>query len=145
MKRTASDVSFPVRCRLYTMPYWNIKNLKLKIVSNIRPLNVFICTWRRRSPYETNQKSTTCNKFMIPFASKEFIYTTKHLCHVMQQCFSYNSAIINIKHSLVILRASGVWMRCKGHILGCGKISKEAGRLFLVTLGRHEVSDGSMI
>jgi len=44
---TASDVSSPVRCSLYTTPYWNKKNLALKIVSKIRPLKVWICIYRK--------------------------------------------------------------------------------------------------
>lgn len=56
-KATTSDVSFPVRCNLYTTPYWNMKNLTLKIVSNIRPLSVCICICKRRTQL-TNMKSS---------------------------------------------------------------------------------------
>lgn len=50
-KCTAREVSFPVRWSLYTMPYWNTKNLMLNIVSSIRPLRVWICTCRTRRQF----------------------------------------------------------------------------------------------
>lgn len=40
---TANDVFVPCTCSLYTMPYWKMMNLRLKIVSATLPPKVRIC------------------------------------------------------------------------------------------------------
>lgn len=63
---TVKDVSDPLACNLYTMPYWKIKNLKLKIVSKILPRSVRICACNRDKYYwvylQDQRNIHTCTK-----------------------------------------------------------------------------------